>query len=58
MITNTPHNPVVSTDPPVRLTEATTLYFDARMTRPNLSSLQRDSRALSALDQMFAYYEA
>lgn len=46
------------TAPPVALAEGTVLYFDARMSRPTVSSLQRDARAIPALEQMFAYYEA
>ena len=49
---------VTSKVPPVALPEGTVLYFDARMSRPTVSSLQRDARPIPALEQMFAYYEA
>ena len=39
-------------------TEATTLYFNARLNRPSTASLQRDSGPIPALEQMFGYYEA
>ena len=39
-------------------TDATTLYFDPHPSRSTAASLQRDSRPLGALEQMFAYYEA
>jgi len=57
MITNIANPPAVSVKPPA-ITEAAGGYFDAYCTRPTPASLQRDLRPMSALDQMFAYYEA
>lgn len=58
MIPNAPDLRAAPSAPDHAPTEASTLYFNARVTQPTRASLLRDARPTGALEQMFGYYEA
>lgn len=58
MIPNVPDPRAIKAAASSSPTEAMTHYFDARLNSVSATSLRHDRHPLSALDQMYAYFEA